>query len=429
MLFLSSKDIIPLAAYLQASALGLRGARKVEAVKVHDLVPDSNKVPDELVLGVRAGVDLGGRAELRVRADDKIGASGGPLLVGLAVDTLEGLAALVGRAPRDVRVEDVDEELVGELARGLGEHTLGRAIPVGAEGTETTKKNSGLGDVQSQEVGPVEQEQLSADTLGTVAVVAEGISVRLEVLERLNVSLLLGSISATRCERHRHAGCLLESGNTTKDDQVGGGDLLATSTVEVLLDLLKGGQNLAELARVVDLPVLLGLKTDASTVGATTLVAATESGRASEGNSDELGVVNAQVEDGLLELGDVVVADDLALRVRNGVLPEKHLLGDLRTQPAATGTHVTVQKLEPGAGESIVQLLGVLEEAAGDLVVGRVEAERQVCGQHGRLVLLVLVVGVGNDQVVSLGLPLVGTSRALDLLPLVLVHVFEVLVA
>lgn len=429
MLFLSSKDIVLLAAYLQASALGLRSARKVEAVKVHDLVPDSNKVPDELVLGVRAGVDLGGRAELRVRADDKIGASGSPLLVGLAVDTLEGLAALVGRAPRNVGVEDVDEELVGELARGLGEHTLGGAIPVGAEGTETTKKNSGLGDVQSQEVSPVEQEQLSADTLGAVAVVAEGVSVRLEVLERLDVSLLLGSISAAGCERHRHARSLFKSGNTTKDDQIGSGDLLATSTVEVLLDLLEGGQDLAELARVVDLPVLLRLETDASSIGATALVTATEGGSASESDPDELGVVNTQVEDGLLELGDVVLADDLALRVRNWVLPEEHLLGDLRAQPAATGTHVTVQKLEPSAGESIVQLFGVLEEAARNLVVGGVKAERQVGGQHGRLVLLILVVGVGNDQVVSLGLPLVGTSRALDLLPLVLVHVFEVLVA
>jgi len=83
---------------------------------------------------VRAGVDLGGRAELSVRADDEIGASGGPLLVGLAVDALEGLAALVGRAPRDVGVEDVDEELVCELARGLGKHTLGGPVPGGANG-------------------------------------------------------------------------------------------------------------------------------------------------------------------------------------------------------------------------------------------------------------------------------------------------------
>lgn len=419
----------PYSAYLQASALGLRSARKVEAVQVHDLVPDSNEVLDELVVGVRAGVDLSSRAELSVRADDKIGASGGPLLVGLAVDALEVLAALVGRAPRDIGVEDVDEELVCELARGLGEHTLGGTVPGGAKGTETTKKNSGLGDVKSKELGPVEEEQLSADTLSTVAVVAEAVGVRLKVLERLDVGLLLGGVSAAGCERHRRAGSLLKSGDTSEDDQVGNGHLLATSAVEVLLDLLKCGEDLAKLARVVDLPVLLRLKTDASTVGATTLVTTTESGSASEGDPDELGIVNTQVEDGLLELRDVVVADNLALRLRDGILPEEDLLGDFRTQPAATGTHVTVQELEPSAGEGIVELVRVLEEATRDLVVGRVEAKRQIGGQHSGLVLLSRVVGVGDDQVISLSLPLVCTSRALNLLPLVLVHILKVLVA
>lgn len=134
-------------ANLQTSALRLRSAGKVEAVKVHDLVPDSDEVPDELLLRVGATVDLRSRAQLRVRAKNKVATSSGPLLVGLAVDTLEDLGALVGRAPRDVRVKDVDEELVGQLARGLGEDTVGRAIPVGAESTKTTEKDGSLGHV------------------------------------------------------------------------------------------------------------------------------------------------------------------------------------------------------------------------------------------------------------------------------------------
>lgn len=177
------------------------------------------------------------------------------------------------------------------------------------------------------------------------------------------------------------------------------------------------------------LPVDLRLETDASTIGATTLVTTTESGGTSKCNLDQLGVVNAQVEDGLLELGDIVVADSLALRLRNGVLPKKNLRGDLGSEPAAAGTHVTVQELEPGARESIVQLVRVLEETTRDLVVGRVETERQIGCQHPRLVLLAGVVGIRDDQVVSLSLPLVRTGRALDLFPFVLVHVLEVLVA
>lgn len=75
-----------------------------------------------------------------------------------------------------------------------------------------------------------------------------------------------------------------------------------------------------------------------------------------------------------------------------------------------------------------MQLVGVLEEAARDLVVSRVEAKSQVGGKHGRLVLLVGVVSVGNDEVVGLRLPLGRASRALHLLPVVLVDVLEVVV-
>lgn len=76
-----------------------------------------------------------------------------------------------------------------------------------------------------------------------------------------------------------------------------------------------------------------------------------------------------------------------------------------------------------------MQLVGVLEEAARDLVVSRVEAKSQVGGKHSRLVLLVGVVSVGNDEVVGLRLPLSRASRALHLLPVVLVNVLEVVVA
>ena len=88
-----------------------------------------------------------------------------------------------------------------------------------------------------------------------------------------------------------------------------------------------------------------------------------------------------------------------------------------------------MQKLEPRTSKSIVQLLGVLKEAAGNLVVGRVEAESQIGGEHSRLVEDVRVESIGNDLVVGLCLPLVCASGAVDLLPLILVHVLEVFVA
>ena len=73
----------------------------------------------------------------------------------------------------------------------------------------------------------------------------------------------------------------------------------------------------------------------------------------------------------------------------------------------------------------------VLEEAARDLLVGRVEPEREVGGQHGRRVTLRRIVGVGDRALTHavLRLPLVRARRALGQLPLVAEEVPEEVVA
>ena len=52
---------------------------EVEAVKVHDFVPHSYKVMQELLLGVLTSVDFRQGPELGVGAEDQINARGGPL--------------------------------------------------------------------------------------------------------------------------------------------------------------------------------------------------------------------------------------------------------------------------------------------------------------------------------------------------------------
>src|SRR5256885_12025481 len=47
-------------------------------------------------------------------------------------------------------------------------------------------------------------------------------------------------------------------------------------------------------------------------------------------------------------------------------------------------SHVAVQQLVPGLGERQRELVGVLQEAAGDPLVRRVDTQRQVRGEHGR---------------------------------------------
>ncbi len=78
-------------------------------------------------------------------------------------------------------------------------------------------------------------------------------------------------------------------------------------------------------------------------------------------------------------------------------------------------------QLVPGAGEGVRELVRVLQEAPGDRLVDRVEAQRQVGGQHDRDVPLARVVGVRDGALAGavLRLPLVGAGRALGELPLV----------
>ena len=50
----------------------------IESIEIHDLVPRGNKVPRELLLRVRASVDLREGSKLRVRSEDEVDAAGGP---------------------------------------------------------------------------------------------------------------------------------------------------------------------------------------------------------------------------------------------------------------------------------------------------------------------------------------------------------------
>ena len=121
-----------------------------------------------------------------------------------------------------------------------------------------------------------------------------------------------------------------------------------------------------------------------------------------------------------LERGGVVSADQLVVDRGHRVLPDQHLGRHLGAEVADDRAHVAVGQLEPGAGERVGERLLVLGEPPGDRLVDRVEAQRQVGGQHPRLALA--VAERVRHQVVAraaLGPPLVGARRALEQLPLV----------
>ena len=76
--------------------------------------------------------------------------------------------------------------------------------------------------------------------------------------------------------------------------------------------------------------------------------------------------------------------DQLVIDRGDRVLPDELFGRNLRAEVARARAHVAVGQLEPGAGEGVGELVRILEEAPRDLLVGRVEAQREVRGQHGR---------------------------------------------
>jgi hypothetical protein len=59
-----------------------------------------------------------------------------------------------------------------------------------------------------------------------------------------------------------------------------------------------------------------------------------------------------------------LVADHRTLVGGHVVLPDEFLVGDLRADVADRRTHVAVEQLEPGLGELVGELVGVLVELA-----------------------------------------------------------------
>ena len=115
----------------------------------------------------------------------------------------------------------------------------------------------------------------------------------------------------------------------------------------------------------------------------------------------------------------------------NRVLPGQHLPGHEWSEVACNGAHVAMGELVPRPREGIGELLRMLEEATGDLFVGRIEAQGEVGGQHGRCAPLGRIVGIRNGAGAGAARwgPLMGTGRTLRQFPLVTEQILEKVVA
>ena len=124
---------------------------EVETVEVHDFVPGCYEVVQELLLGVRAGVDFRQGAELGVGAENEIDTGGGPFeRARCAIATLEDVIVFVGWLPCGAHVEQSQEEVIGEGRRPPGENAVLRPSKVGVQDAHAAHEHRHLGRGQGQ---------------------------------------------------------------------------------------------------------------------------------------------------------------------------------------------------------------------------------------------------------------------------------------
>src|SRR5690349_19708394 len=64
------------------------------------------------------------------------------------------------------------------------------------------------------------------------------------------------------------------------------------------------------------------------------------------------------------------------------VLPELRLLRNLWAEIAGDWPHVAMRQLEPRLRERVSKLIGIVMEVTRDLLVGRIESQREIRRQH-----------------------------------------------
>ena len=96
-----------------------------------------------------------------MRAEDQVDAGAGPAdRVGLPVSALVHAFGAGGRLPLRAHIEQVDEEVVGQRPRPLGEDAVGGAPGVGAEHAQAADQNRHLRRRQPHQLRLVHQRLL-----------------------------------------------------------------------------------------------------------------------------------------------------------------------------------------------------------------------------------------------------------------------------
>src|SRR6266478_2129538 len=133
---------------------------KVVAIKVHHLFPRSREVLHKRLLRVVARIDFRECPELGVRTEDKVDTGAGPLdFARRAVAPLKH-AFSRGGLPLRTHVEQVDEEIIRQRFRPVGEDAVLGLPEVRVQGAHAADENRHLGGGQREQLRAIQQQLL-----------------------------------------------------------------------------------------------------------------------------------------------------------------------------------------------------------------------------------------------------------------------------
>src|SRR5690606_20135692 len=196
----------PFVSRLRSGRLVILRVTQVEPVGVHHLGPGPDEVLDELLLPALLGIDLALRAQLGVRAEDQVGARRPPGLAAAGAVAGDVFLAVrsFDRLPDVGHLEQVDEEVVGQLPGARGEVAVAALAVVGAEHAQAADQRDHLGHREAEQARTVEHHLLDLHReLLLTNVVADRVGLRLHHREAVGGGLLLGRVAAPAGERHR----------------------------------------------------------------------------------------------------------------------------------------------------------------------------------------------------------------------------------
>ena len=172
--------------------------------------------------------------------------------------------------------------------------------------------------------------------------------------------------------------------------------MVAGPCVEGGLNAPQHRQNACKLLRLVDRPILLRCQSDARAIGPAPLVRAPEGRGCGPSRRHQLRHGQARRQNPGFQAGDIRRIDRRLGGSVNRVLPDQHLGRHQSTEIARPWSHVAVGQLVPRPRKRIRQCRRVFVEAFGNRAIDRVQLQREVGGEHDRLMATGRVMRIGH---------------------------------